>query len=237
MFRMHARQGMERDIIYQHIRQVTDPSHKKDGPTMKVQGNMGSAPPGQQQQYEWSKALTDHHIIAAVRNLDAVTMAINSPTRVVYLLFGNPMNIADITQRMRENGKLPLVNLDLLVGFSKDAYAVEYLASCGIGGIISTHNESLRAARALGLITVLRTFAIDSSAVEAGLRSINHFQADAVEVLPAIAAPLIVRRYRGAFPNLRIIGGGLVSTLKEIDLLIAAGIDAVSVSDPVLWVL
>lgn len=185
---------------------------------------------------QWRDVLENRHIIAAIRNPDAVSAVVNSPTQVVYLLFGNPLNVGELLKRVRESGKLPLVNLDLLAGFSRDAVNAEYLAMAGAAGVVSTHAEILRASRKLGLITVQRTFALDSAAVEAGLRTIHQFTPDAIEILPAVAAPRVIKRFRDAHRGLRVIAGGLIADLKEIESLLAAGVDAVSVSDPKLWV-
>ena len=64
----------------------------------------------------------------------------------------------------------------------------------------------------------------------------SQFLPDAVEILPAVAAPRVVRRFRNAHPNLRIVAGGLISDLKEVESLLASGINAVSVSDPRFWI-
>lgn len=189
------------------------------------------------EKHRWDEILGDTRIIAAVRSTASLERALASPVRIVYLLFGNPMNIAGMVAAVRERGKLPLVNADLLQGFSRDAYAVEYLASCGTGGIISTSHETLRAARAQELVTVLRTFMIDSASVDSGRRFLSNFQPDAIELLPAIAAPLVVDRIREGHPGLHVIAGGLVTTLKQVETLVAAKVDAVSLSDPDLWVI
>lgn len=186
---------------------------------------------------QWVETMGQSRIIAAVRSEETLAIALQSPVRIIYLLFGNPVNLSRMIKAVRESGKLPLVNADLLQGLSRDAAAVEYLALCGAAGIISTHHETLRAARANGLISVLRTFTIDSAAVEAGRRFLAHFQPDAIELLPAVAAPLVIERIRSSHPALHVIAGGLLSDLQQVDTLIQAGVDAVSLSDPKLWVL
>ena len=195
-----------------------------------------NAPDIEQMNPQWHDVLERRHIIAAVRNSEGLIVAEKSPTETVYLLYGNTLNIAELLRRLRNHGKLPLVNLDLLAGFSRDSINAEYLASCGAAGVISTHCEVLRASRKHGLITVQRTFALDSAAVDAGLRTMSQFLPDAVEILPAVAAPRVVRRFRNAHPNLRIVAGGLISDLKEVESLLASGINAVSVSDPRFWI-
>jgi glycerol uptake operon antiterminator len=185
---------------------------------------------------QWNDVLENRHIIAALRNVEAVAAVASVPTDAVYLLFGNPLNIRELIKEMRDKGKLPLVNLDLLTGFSRDAINAEYLAKCGAAGIVSTHYEVLRASQKRGLITVQRTFALDSAAVDAGVRTIGQFRPDAVEILPAVAAPRVASKFRQIHPTLRVVAGGLVTDLKEVESLINAGIDAVSVSDSRLWI-
>jgi glycerol uptake operon antiterminator len=189
------------------------------------------------EKHHWDEFLRETRIIAAVRNAEGLQSALESPVRIVYLLFGNPMNIGSMLKSVRDCGKLPLVNADLLQGISRDAYAVEYLASCGTAGIISTNHETLRAARAQELVTVLRTFIIDSAAVESGKRFLMHFQPDAIELLPAIAAPLVIDGIRESHPHLHVIAGGLVTNLKQVERLVEAKVDAVSLSDPKLWLI
>ena len=64
----------------------------------------------------------------------------------------------------------------------------------------------------------------------------GQFLPDAIEILPAIAAPRVAPRFRSVHPNLRIVAGGLISDLKEVESLLANGINAVSVSDPRFWI-
>lgn len=187
--------------------------------------------------HRWEEVLGGTRVIAAVRSAEGLEHALASPVRIVYLLFGGPMNIAEMVKAVLDRGKLPLVNADLLQGLSRDAHAVEYLASCGTAGIISTNHETLRAARAQELVTVLRTFMIDSASVDSARRFLVQFQPDAIELLPAIAAPLVIDHIREGHPELHVIAGGLVTSLKQVEGLIAAKVDAVSLSDPRLWVI
>jgi glycerol uptake operon antiterminator len=166
--------------------------------------------------------MEERHIIAAIRSRAALEKAASAPPEVVYLLFGNPLNIGDMLRFMRENGKPPLVNLDLLSGFSRDSVNAEFLAANGAAGIVSTHSEVLRAASKLGLITVQRTFALDSGAVEAGLRATRQFLPDALEILPAVAAPRVATRFREIYPSLRVVAGGLIADLKQVESVLSA---------------
>ncbi len=184
-----------------------------------------------------AKALEDCPIIAAVNQLETFHAALRSPCRAIYLLTGNPLSLPEMLQQARDCGKICLVNIDFLDGLARDRFAVEFLAKSSVAGIVSTHSEVLKAAHTLGLITVQRTFGIDSAAATAAKRSLAKFVPDLVEVLPAMAAPKIARRLLSDYPSLGIIGGGLIETVREIEDLLGAGIRSVSVSNPQLWLI
>jgi hypothetical protein len=97
-------------------------------------------------------------IIPAIRKPELVELAIASRSRLIYLLTGDPDNMEPMIQKITAAGKVPIVNLDLLNGFSRDKYAVNYLKRVGAGGIISTHLDPLRHALAIGLYGIQRTF-------------------------------------------------------------------------------
>ncbi|MEO6803541.1 MAG: glycerol-3-phosphate responsive antiterminator [Granulicella sp.] len=181
--------------------------------------------------------LAECSIIAAVNKTERFEEALHSPSGAIYLLSGNPMNIPGMLARARELGKICLINIDFLDGLARDRYAVEFLASHHVDGIVSTRMDVLKAAQGLGLITVQRTFAIDSAAITTTLKSLSQFVPDIMEVLPAMAAPKVARRLHREYPNLAIIGGGLIETVREIEELLKAGVRSVSVSDPRLWLI
>lgn len=180
--------------------------------------------------------LADCPIIAAVNSVEMFDTALDSAARSIYLITGNPLNLPGMLHRSRERNKTCLVNVDFLDGLARDRFAVEWLAKHGADGIVSTKADALKAARSFDLIAVQRTFAIDSAAVSATVRSLNHFLPDAVEVLPALAAPRVAQKLHVGFPGLPVIGGGLIESVREIEDLLKAGVRSVSVSDPRLWI-
>jgi glycerol uptake operon antiterminator len=180
--------------------------------------------------------LEQTHIIPSVRTPEFITRSARAPGKLVYFLFGNPEHIAGMMEVVAAAGKVPMVNVDLVAGFSRDEAAISYLARRQVGGIISTHIEPLRAARDFGLFAIKRTFLLDSAALESCMQSLKQFLPDALEVMPAIAAPQILPRLRQSYPDLPVIAGGLISNLREIEGLVLQGVSSVSVSDCRLWV-
>jgi glycerol uptake operon antiterminator len=184
-----------------------------------------------------SSLLERSRIIPAIRGPEFIQSALASPSIIVWLLYGTPLTLPDIVRQVRAAGKLPVANLDLLTGFAQDADGIEFLAAEGVAGVVSTRQSVLRAARAQGMIAVQRTFIVDSIAVGNILRALQHFSPDAVELLPAAAAPLCVATLRGAQPQLPVIATGLVTSMRQVDDLIRGGVSSVATSDVSLWVL
>jgi glycerol uptake operon antiterminator len=77
---------------------------------------------------------------------------------------------------------------------------------------------------------------LDSAALQSSMRSLEQFLPDALEVLPAVVAPKMVEKLVGFYPDLPVIAGGLVQTLREIEHLVNHGASAISVSESSLWV-
>jgi glycerol uptake operon antiterminator len=181
--------------------------------------------------------LEQSRVIPSIRVAENLSAACASPAKIAFLMFGSPLTVGALARRLTDAGKLPIANLDLLSGFARDTSAIEFLAQAGMAGVISTHQDALRAARSSGLLAFQRTFALDSVAMANSIRTLEHFEPDVIELLPAIAAPLTIPMLHAARPQLPVIGCGLVRSLAQIDDLVRQGVACVSVSDPSLWVI
>jgi glycerol uptake operon antiterminator len=184
---------------------------------------------------EFRKLVQAYPVIPAVRSAADIPQAVESPSRVVYLLAASLSTLDEYLQGLRAADKEVVVNLDLFAGLSRDTQAVGYLSASGCAGIISTHTDVLGAAQSQALYAVQRTFMIDSESVSSCMRSLRHFQPDALELLPAPVAPRILPSLREKYSPIATVGGGLIADLQEADHLIRQGLDAVSTGNPALW--
>lgn len=175
-------------------------------------------------------------IIPSVRHQEHLDQAIAAHGKIIYLLTGDPENCATMIQKILAADKLAIVNLDLLNGFSRDKFAVNYLKHCGASGIISTHLDPLRHAHTIGLYAIQRTFLLDSGAKTTITNQLKNSPVDALEVLPAPVAPKLLDSVRAISLDIPVVGGGLIWTLKEAEDLLAQGLDAVSISNPEMWI-
>ncbi len=178
----------------------------------------------------------DTPIIPAIRKPETVHQAVAARSQLIYLLTGDPDNVEPMIGTVLGAGKIPIVNLDLLNGFSRDKFAVNYLKRVGARGIISTHLDPLRHALSIGLYAVQRTFLLDSGAMDTITNQLKNTQVHALEILPAMVAPKMLDRVRSVSPDLPVVGGGLIQTMKEVEDLLAQGLSAVSTSHPQMWI-
>ena len=98
---------------------------------------------------------------------------------------------------------------------------------------LSSIKELFKRARELGMLAVLRFFAIDSKAVASLVREADSARPDAVEVLPGTVTP-VLRRLARELP-VPVIAGGLIEEKGDILAALGAGALCVSTSDEALW--
>lgn len=185
---------------------------------------------------EFKEALEDSPIIAAIKDDNGLKKCLSSESRVVFILYGDICNIADIVDCVKSSGKIAMVHLDLINGLSSKEIAVDFLKKyTHADGIITTKPTLIKRARELGLYTILRLFVIDSMAYENIDRQVKAAHPDLIEILPALMPKIIFRICNQT--TTPIIAGGLVSEKEDIMALLQAGVTSVSSTNEDIWFL
>ncbi len=182
---------------------------------------------------EFLQRLECDPVIAAVKD-DRWQEALESPAEVLFHLRANLMTIRHQAEDARQRGKLVFVHLDLAEGIGKDRAGIEFLAECGVHGILSTRNQLISYARERGLLTVQRFFALDSQGVSAITDQRGLGTADVVEIMPGVIGKVI---RRVADLGAAVIAGGLIETKAEVTAALQQGALAVSTGKKELWYL
>ena len=172
-------------------------------------------------------------VIPAVRD-DQWQAALQSPSEVVFYLGAGLLTIRQRCREAWEAGKSLFVHVDLAEGIGKDREAIQYLAQCGVDGIISTRGQLIRAARDLGLLTVQRFFALDSQGLDSAHEMLRNTEPHLVEVMPGVIPKVIVRFSAGGAV---VIAGGLIETKQEVTAALSSGASAISTGRQELWYL
>ena len=171
-------------------------------------------------------------VIAAVQE-NLWKEALASPAEVIFHLNANLLTVTKRIEQAHEAGKSLFVHMDLAEGIGKDRVGVDFLASHGVDGIISTRGQIIRHAKEIGLITVQRFFALDSQSVNAIVGMANISKPSMIEIMPGVAYKVISSLK--AEVNIPIIAGGLIETQAEISQVLNEGAYAVSTSKKDFW--
>ena len=174
-------------------------------------------------------------VIPAVKEPETLDLALAHDGAAVFLLCGDILNIAGLVDRVHRAGKQAVIHADLIAGMAPKEIAVDYLRRCGADGIISTRPHLIRRGRELGMLTVLRVFAIDSKAVSNLGRETEGGMPDVIEILPGTLCK-VLRRLSRELP-VPLIAGGLLSDKADVLAALGAGALCVSASDESLWAL
>ncbi|MBR4072918.1 MAG: glycerol-3-phosphate responsive antiterminator [Clostridia bacterium] len=157
---------------------------------------------------------------------------LTSPVEVIFHLKAKLLNIKKNIEEAHKHNKRIFVHIDLADGIGKDEAGIDYLAACGVDGIISTRGPLIRHANQIGLITVQRFFVLDSQGIQSIFNMLESSHPHYIEIMPGIADKIIRRFSEGSFP---IIAGGLIETKQEVTSALSSGAVAVSTGTEELW--
>src|SRR5919107_773696 len=181
----------------------------------------------------FSLALRRNPVVPAVRGPDsALEAALAGDHPAIFVLGGD---IFKVLGRIGSQGRRPqiYVNVDLVGGIAADPSGLRFLSG-RVEGIISTHRHVIELSKTSGLITIQRLFAIDSGAVDRGLKLIRRAEPQFVEILPALAYCEIAEQYSEIL-SLPVLAGGLLKSQEDIASILKAGAVGVSTSHQGLW--
>ena len=151
-------------------------------------------------------------VIAAIKDMDGLEQCCRVPDiKVVFILYGDICNIADIVRKIKEAGKIAIVHVDLIAGLSCKEVAE------------------------LGLYTVMRFFVLDSLSFENIEKQLVSVKPDFIEVLPGVM-PKIIRRVCKRVRT-HLIAGGLISDKEDVMAALDAGAIAVSSTNQKVWLM
>lgn len=180
------------------------------------------------------KELLEHNpIIPAVKNESELKRALETESQIIFVLFGNILNLSSIATAIKEKEKLGIIHLDLVEGLASKEIAVHYIKEQTVfNGIISTKPQLIKTAKVLELIAIQRIFILDGMSLE---NTRNHIveQCDAVEMLPGILFKVIETLTKTISKPL--IVGGLISEKDEVVEALGVGATCISTSSEKVW--
>ena len=181
----------------------------------------------------FKRVLEDNPIVAAVKDEKELELALESDIQVIFVLFGNILNIKNISEKIFNSNKIGVIHIDLIEGISSKEVSLRFLIeNTKFQGIISTKPQVIRSAKRLGLIAVQRVFMIDSLSKE---NIKNHLvdECDAVEILPGLLFKII--KELSLSLNKPLIAGGLISDKEDVMEALKCGATCISTTKKEIW--
>ena len=186
---------------------------------------------------DFIRIVEDNPIIAAVKDDEGLEECLRSDIGVVFILYGNIGSIIDIVKKIKRSGKLALVHMDLVSGMQAKDVSVDYIRNyTEADGIITTKANLLPRAKELGLNTILRTFVLDSTAMETLDRNSRPeaVQPDIMEVLPGTLLPDVIRQIVSSC-RVPVMVSGLITRKSEVMNALKSGAVSISTTNRKLW--
>lgn len=181
-------------------------------------------------------AMDNSPIIAAIKDMAGLKKCLTCDSQVIFILFGNICNIADIVDKVKAAGKTAMVHIDLINGLSGKEIAVDFIRKyTHADGIITTKPVLIKRARELELSTILRFFVIDSMAYDSIEKQLRSVKPDYIEILPALMPKVVSRICR--ISKVPVITGGLISDKEDVVSMLNAGAVCISSTNPDVWFL
>ncbi len=177
--------------------------------------------------------LEENPVVAAVKDESDLDAALKSDLNVIFVLFGNILNMKSISKKISESKKIGIIHVDLVEGLSSNEYALKFIKeNTSFKGIISIKPQVLRNAKKLGFIVIQRIFMMDSLSKE---NMKNHLvkECDAVEILPGLLFKII--REISATLDKPLISGGLISEKVDVLETLKSGATCISTTKKDIW--
>lgn len=184
---------------------------------------------------DFLKVLKTRPIIAAFRDIENLNIQALSHTDVLFILGGTIFDLPPIVEQARKYGKLVFVDIDLIKGVGMDASGIRFLAQeSQVDGIITTRSNLIQSAQKEGLVSIQRIFVLDSGSLLGGLNVIERSKPDAMEVLPGLILPAIIKKIRTK-TSIPVIAGGLITRQEEVREILDAGAIGISTTSSRLF--
>lgn len=177
--------------------------------------------------------LEKNPVIAAVKNEEQLELAVNSEAEIIFVLFGDVMNVKEISNVIASKNKIGIIHIDLVEGFTNKEVVIRYIKEeTKFSGIISTKPQVVKLAKKYNLLGVQRVFVFDTLSLN---NVKNHMisECDAVEVLPGIIPKVL--GIIADHCNKPVVAGGLIETKEEVIQALNSGATCVSTTKKEIW--
>ena len=182
---------------------------------------------------ELKNILEENPIVAAVKNVEQLDKALKTDVNVIFVLFGDILNLNEISDKIYKSNKVGIIHIDLVEGLTNKEVSLRYLKkNTKFKGIISTKSQTIKAAKKLGFYAIQRAFILDSLSL-ANTKTHLVDECDAIEMLPGLLFKVIKDLSKTL--NKPLIVGGLISDKEDVMEALKSGATCISATKEELW--
>ncbi len=182
----------------------------------------------------FKELLLDNPVIASIKNDENLEAVLKTDVKIVFVLYGNLMNIREIAKKLKEHNKLFFIHVDMVDGLKSDDSGIMFLERYAKPfGIISTKQHHLKLAKKYSMETILRMFIIDSMSLETAIKNCNESKPSAIEILPGISEKIIKKINVNI--SVPLIAGGLIEDKSDVINALDSGALAISTTNNKIW--
>ena len=177
-------------------------------------------------------------VLPSLRTINNLKQIGRCPSNVA--IIGRDLHLLNLERVIRflktQEKTVILVDIDLVGGMKYDAWGVSFLKKhLEVDGIISTHTESILAAKKEGMITILKCFIHDEPSISSVKKNYLNSLPDIVNLLPGIAAVERIDMLDDLDDFPVHLSGILPSSYEKIGLLLKGRVKGFHSGDTGLW--
>lgn len=180
--------------------------------------------------------LKKHKLIAAIKEPKSIERAIKYKDHIsaVILMTGNILNVKQYVDVLQSEGLPVIMHVEKIGGLQVDQYGIDFIADyIKPFAIVTTKSSIIKRAKSKGMFVIQRVFLIDTEVYDHLLESLNHLQADIVEIMPSRAPDFLEKL--SEVSHVPVITGGLLATAEHAKEALERGAAAVTTSNTKLW--
>lgn len=184
--------------------------------------------------YQLIEILDNNPVIAVVKNLELLKVALDSSCHVIFILTGGVFELSDVIRQCKERAKLVFIHFDKIKGFSANVEALSYIKNhLEPDGIISCSENVIQLSKQIGLFAIQRYIVVDSITLEEGIENMKKNEPDIIEILPGILGQVLYQI--AGETDIPVLSGGLVHSEYDVIYCLKNGALGVSTTNTRLW--
>lgn len=173
-------------------------------------------------------------VIPAIKDELTFKEALNCHNEIVFIIMSNIIDIKNICDSLKEQGKIVFIHVDMIDGLNSTNHGVDYIIkNIKPDGILTTKSNVVSHAHKNNIKVIQRFFVLDTFSYEKTLQNIKENKVIAVEIMPGLM-PKIIKKISSQIYQ-PVITGGLISEKEDIINALNAGALSVSTTNTKLW--